>query len=695
MKRLLILSVLLLAAFSSHSQTNVLYGYVKTFGLLVDTNVSMELDLLSPINRTWNGVAISNDPIYANESTNGYFSFTNVLWGKYKLRANDGSGTSWTVTIPANLTNAVPIASYIGNAALPPDPATNYYTQAQVDALISGSSGNYYTNSTDSAGVISSDGKSIGTNIPPQVVTTNSLSSDFTNSAGTISIAPALKIVPDGISLTITNTTLSTPASIPGGLVVLTNLDLTPYFTNAVAGTNIPVFSVTNRLIIGTVPSFYSAIISGFVPISPMNPSGTMNVEVSTDGGATWSGTGYNGVTFNQTVLVSIYDGGGGDDTATNLLIYGFERPTYAGITNDYRNQIFKVDDPSVGDPREAANVETASSVATQVRAYWSNDKAKSDVNLDLHDLIFGPVFREHVESGVWQLKANNLPLISVTPGSSAGTPPDIESIAINGTNLLFSVLTTESPKIQYKINLSDALWTDLPSQTSWYSNSLWWVSAPAPNDVTSTNAYFRAYIAGTNAVAAKVDFSTNAIVSGNFSGNYAGTFTADSRSVGMRYGYDYYQLSTAQNGIASAIGPSAYRIGYMLAATNANTLSFSVPFIPQTMWNGKTNRVVEVTFVSTNSEAKNLYTIWYDYVYDPTNKTWSNDTTKKLSPPVAFTTPPGTNVISLFITNTFPAIVGGINATNFACNSFLLGAYLAPGNPSQMDVLDFKLFTY
>ena len=191
--KLITVSILALAIFSASSQTNILYGNVRTFGLSPDTNVQMVLQIISPVNRTWNGHLISNDAVPTPEGTNGSFSFTNVLWGYYKLFANDSSGTAWTVTVPSSASNSIPIASLVGRAVLPPDPSTNYYTQAQMDAIIST--------------LVIGSGSGTATNISNSTGTNVNLSGTFTGTVNypgtTIPAISSLNLyTPDGFDLT-------------------------------------------------------------------------------------------------------------------------------------------------------------------------------------------------------------------------------------------------------------------------------------------------------------------------------------------------------------------------------------------------------------------------------------------------------------------------------------------------------------
>ena len=119
-------------------QSNVLTGTVANYGLTPKPGVLVKLTLVSPKPRVVDGVMIQNDPVPIQSGTNGTFAFTNILWGKYTLAVGN-MPTTWTVNVGTNTTGTVPIGSLADSATpVPPNPATNYYTQSQVDALIAG-----------------------------------------------------------------------------------------------------------------------------------------------------------------------------------------------------------------------------------------------------------------------------------------------------------------------------------------------------------------------------------------------------------------------------------------------------------------------------------------------------------------------------------------------------------------------------
>lgn len=124
--------MLILVAICCHAQTNVLYGQFLAINQGGRTNTVMTLAVIKPINRP----LVSNDNIQTCTDTNGNFTFTNVLWGKFSLSANDSSQTTWILYVGANTLGLCPILSLITNsAAIPPNPGTNYFTQAQALAL--------------------------------------------------------------------------------------------------------------------------------------------------------------------------------------------------------------------------------------------------------------------------------------------------------------------------------------------------------------------------------------------------------------------------------------------------------------------------------------------------------------------------------------------------------------------------------
>lgn len=137
-----ILPSIFLALFAHYAiaqtlQTNTLTGNIASFNMQGRTNVTMTMQITYPLNRTINGVFISNDPITANSDANGDFVFTNVQWGKYVLRPKDSTGAVWLPEVGTNVSGTVSLASLCKpSSAIPPNPSTNYYTMSQINALV-------------------------------------------------------------------------------------------------------------------------------------------------------------------------------------------------------------------------------------------------------------------------------------------------------------------------------------------------------------------------------------------------------------------------------------------------------------------------------------------------------------------------------------------------------------------------------
>lgn len=77
---------------------------------------------------------ITVEPKSQFTSATGETTFTNVLYGNYRLDISGSPGTRFEITVPDTNTT-VNVTTLIG-AATPPNPATNYWTSAQVQAYI-------------------------------------------------------------------------------------------------------------------------------------------------------------------------------------------------------------------------------------------------------------------------------------------------------------------------------------------------------------------------------------------------------------------------------------------------------------------------------------------------------------------------------------------------------------------------------
>lgn len=150
---------------AAQAQTNVIYADVGDLGAALQKNVNVTWTLLDPNPRTYNGIVINQTPKSQASDANGRAWFTNMIWGKYRVDVAGTPGTSYKVTVGTNTMGLVNLAAVIQNpGTLPPNSATNYYTQAQIDALLSGigGGGTTYTNNTDIVGKITGSG--IGSN---------------------------------------------------------------------------------------------------------------------------------------------------------------------------------------------------------------------------------------------------------------------------------------------------------------------------------------------------------------------------------------------------------------------------------------------------------------------------------------------------------------------------------------------------
>ena len=260
--------LLMLAACTAAAQTNVLVGNVSSFNFAGRTNLTMELALISPRNRSVGGTLISNDPIDTQCDTNGTFSFTNVCYGYYGLRALDSTSSRWPIMVFIDTTNTVPITSCINWAvAIPPNSWSNYYNIPQINALLAGLGGAFLTNNQTGVvltgtftGVHNGNGSGLGnlngSNLQAGTVDSNSFDSatysalttpsSSTNLAAMIGTLPSYTNLPPG---TVTNINASQPAS-----SVLTNVAAIP---NAAAKVTLAVTNAANNIV------YINAFLSG------------------------------------------------------------------------------------------------------------------------------------------------------------------------------------------------------------------------------------------------------------------------------------------------------------------------------------------------------------------------------------------------------------------------------------------------
>jgi hypothetical protein len=122
--------------------TNALYFPVGDLGISPQNRMTETLTLVAPNPRIvtlGNGtqIGISQNPITRITDTNGYAWFTNIQYGSYNMSLSGFPGTVFPLYVGTNTSGTVDgWTLYTNAAALPPDPTTNYYTQAQINALL-------------------------------------------------------------------------------------------------------------------------------------------------------------------------------------------------------------------------------------------------------------------------------------------------------------------------------------------------------------------------------------------------------------------------------------------------------------------------------------------------------------------------------------------------------------------------------
>jgi len=138
------LALLLLCSFvplllNASPLTNVITGNVGDYSLNPLKRVTITITKLSPIPGVVGNTQIRNDSVATVSDAAGNYAFTNLQWGYYSGNIQGLSGTPFKFNVWTNTLGTVPIGSLITNiGAFPPNPATNYYTQAQTDALLAG-----------------------------------------------------------------------------------------------------------------------------------------------------------------------------------------------------------------------------------------------------------------------------------------------------------------------------------------------------------------------------------------------------------------------------------------------------------------------------------------------------------------------------------------------------------------------------
>ena len=267
-------------------------------------------------------------------------------------------------------------------------------------------------------------------------------------------------------------------------------------------------FVSTNLVILGAIPSYYGASISGLTNTAGIDitHAGNASVVVSADGGATWKSN-----PTNAPCLVALSDMVGAMDSATNVTIYSYVNPAVLGQTNDTTDQILFV--RTATDGRQPVTLSQANSIAASTPATWSQFPATSAVNFNGKAQVLDGTWTVTTSNGQLIWTANLVNVATITPGISSGSPPVTDSISVSGGNVTFQINASSAPSVYYVTNLTVTNYTIVPSQTNWQSGGFWFVSAPLP--LTNNAVFFKSATAGTNTAAAVVAFNAN--VTGNF----------------------------------------------------------------------------------------------------------------------------------------------------------------------------------
>ena len=134
MKRLLALLLLLPLAAWGDDKINIAVPALLT-GDAVISRQPLTLTPTSPLPRTYYTNVFSRQPVSRATDANGLVTFSNIVWGYYRLDIPGNPGTSFGLVVGTNLSGTVNVVTLITNtASVPPNPSTNYLTEAQSDA---------------------------------------------------------------------------------------------------------------------------------------------------------------------------------------------------------------------------------------------------------------------------------------------------------------------------------------------------------------------------------------------------------------------------------------------------------------------------------------------------------------------------------------------------------------------------------
>jgi len=495
-----------LAMLICHGQTNVIFGYEGDLtGQPPTYRSTATIYCLSPNPRTIGNITVQQQAISCQVNiTNGYYSFTNVPFGYYSLTLTSVQGTTFYFWVGLQNTGFVPIASLIQNVqALPPDPGTNYYTQAQVDALLANVSGSAnITNGLNTT--ISTNGSgAIAVNVATNAFDTNGAAAAATNSTGTIAaglgifstaIATNLTLANLGNNPTITaqgfggwSSTIafanggdffSEPVNVTGDIQATTYISGGSYITEA--GTNFNIAATGNGIVggVGMTNGVITGIGSGLTGI----PSATNATYSGTATNASGTGTAMTtndsrAVTLSSLTATGTFNGNGGGLLGGSNSIYYFD-PYATNTVSQPNNPLTPYHS------LDSINTMALTSPATFILAsgvyYFTNSITNASVlgsGLANTILVDGNTnggnggATEQIASA-FTVSTNNLVWRDFTIGFSDGGPNDITNYNSVWWASSGSTCTNEfCANINYPLNLPFGI-TGGSSFDGWYDNS-------------------------------------------------------------------------------------------------------------------------------------------------------------------------------------------------------------------------------
>lgn len=130
------------ASFAGANESAHIQVSLRDLGQAVVSKCAVQLTPIWPYPRTLSTNLLTREPRLRTTDTNGTCVFSNTLWGVYRLAIVGSPSAIYSLTLGTNQSGTVSAAALVTNpAALPPNPATNYYTTAQIDALMANSLG--------------------------------------------------------------------------------------------------------------------------------------------------------------------------------------------------------------------------------------------------------------------------------------------------------------------------------------------------------------------------------------------------------------------------------------------------------------------------------------------------------------------------------------------------------------------------